>query len=167
MKHLLCIILVLFFAIVSAASAEVAAVDMIIIDIDPDNWIATAVADNGYTLQFDMDDEYNIGDDVVAVMNDKRIVDIYYVNPDVHSSFYPDAMIVIEVDREEDIVYAESANGNVFSFFGTEDFIEGDIIATTLFDCGTDAVDDDQIVYARYSGSLDRFLQIVLDSIYC
>lgn len=66
-------------------------------------------------------------------------------------SHYALATKVIELDYEQDIVYCEDGNGNVWSFYGTEDWDIGDIASLCMNDMGTEQIYDDKIINARYS----------------
>lgn len=65
---------------------------------------------------------------------------------------YPTCGIVTEVDEASDTVTFTEQNGNMFAFGGCEDWQEGDIIAATMDDNGTEEVYDDYIIDVRYAG---------------
>lgn len=67
-------------------------------------------------------------------------------------SFYPSCGVVTEINRTEDYVVYEEFNGNLFSFYGAEDYEVGDIVATIMSDKGTECVYDDEVISARYCG---------------
>ncbi len=58
---------------------------------------------------------------------------------------YPACGIVTEVDRQNDIVAFEDFNGNIWTFYGTEDWQVEDIIAVIFDDMGTGSIYDDEI----------------------
>lgn len=58
---------------------------------------------------------------------------------------------VVEVDRDNDIVTCEDSNGNLWEFYGCEDWQEGDCASLLMNDQGTPSVYDDAIEGARYS----------------
>lgn len=64
--------------------------------------------------------------------------------------YYPNAGVVISI--ENDIVTFECQNGNQFSFYGAEDWCEGDIVAAIMYDAGTPKVLDDEVIETRYVG---------------
>lgn len=68
------------------------------------------------------------------------------------TNIYPESMIVVEVDRENDVVTAQDFNGFLWEFSGTEDWNPGDICACIMDDMGTPLIFDDAIVSARYCG---------------
>lgn len=68
------------------------------------------------------------------------------------SSTYPLAGIVTEVDVRNDVVTFTTYSGNEFAFYGTEDWMEGDLVAAIMDDRGTESVYDDEILEVRYAG---------------
>lgn len=68
---------------------------------------------------------------------------------------YPDTGLVTCVDTETDTVTYVCQNGNEFQFYGTEDWMEGDLVSVIMENMGTDTVYDDEIVTVRYSGWFD------------
>ena len=68
------------------------------------------------------------------------------------SKIYPICGEVIGINLEEDIVTFCTSNGNKFSFYGTEDYAEGDIVACIMDDNGTENVCDDIVIMAYYQG---------------
>ena len=67
---------------------------------------------------------------------------------------YPHAAVVVEVDDVGDCVHASDYNGEVWMFYGAEDWMIGDIAAMIIDDCGTPEVAGDKIVSVRYCGSV-------------
>jgi len=59
---------------------------------------------------------------------------------------------VVEIDRERDIVTCEDYNGNLWEFFGCEDWEINDCASLLMDNRGTESVHDDTITHARYSG---------------
>ena len=70
----------------------------------------------------------------------------------VPENLYPEAMIVVAVDYESDIVTCETSTGIRYEFFGTDDWHPSDIAACIMDSVGTEIVYDDEILSARYSG---------------
>ena len=69
------------------------------------------------------------------------------------SEFYPRCAVVTSIDEVEDLVTVEDFAGVVWSFYGVEDFIVGDLVAMLLWDCGTpDTIFDDEVIDAVYGG---------------
>ena len=59
---------------------------------------------------------------------------------------------ITNLDRQNDIVTIEMANGHIYQFYGCEDYCEGDYVSAILWRNGTDVVTDDVIVSVHYSG---------------
>jgi hypothetical protein len=59
---------------------------------------------------------------------------------------------VVEVDRVRDVVTCEDYNGNLWEFYGCEDWQTGDCASLLMDSRGTESVHDDTITHARYSG---------------
>lgn len=67
---------------------------------------------------------------------------------------YPVSTVVTEVDEELNLVTVETFTGIKYQFYGTDDWIPGDVAALLMDTNGTDTVIDDSIIAARYSGWL-------------
>lgn len=65
---------------------------------------------------------------------------------------YPTQGTVCEVDSKSDIVSFQTATGHIYSFYGAEDWEEGDRLAAIMFDNYTETVTDDAIITTRYCG---------------
>lgn len=59
--------------------------------------------------------------------------------------------VVVEINYEKDLVTAQDGNDNLWQFYGSEDWQEGDCVTLIVSDCGTAEIYDDVIVSARYS----------------
>ena len=68
------------------------------------------------------------------------------------ANLYPQTFKVISVDYYENLVTVEDFNGNVWQFWGAEDWVENDICSAIMSDNGTDSIYDDSFVMVRYSG---------------
>ena len=67
------------------------------------------------------------------------------------SQYYPLTAKVTGFSSENDMVFAESNDGNIWCFTGTEDWMIGDRCAMVMNDSGTPAdPTDDMIVSVRY-----------------
>lgn len=66
--------------------------------------------------------------------------------------YYALTTVVTNVDYSIDVVACEDSTGNVWEFYGTEDWLEGDVCSMVMCDEGTDNIEDDTIVSTRYSG---------------
>lgn len=58
---------------------------------------------------------------------------------------------VVAINRSDDIVVVEDGNGNLWQFYGSEDWEVGDCASLIMSDCGTAEIYDDEIISARYS----------------
>lgn len=65
---------------------------------------------------------------------------------------YPDTMIVVDLDRDHDLVTVETSTGFNYQFFGVEDYAIGDLVGVLMYNSLTDDVRDDEILRAQYSG---------------
>ena len=65
---------------------------------------------------------------------------------------YPDVMIVVDLDREHDVVMVETSTGQDFTFYGCEDYAIGDLVGVLMYSNMTDDVRDDHVLRAQYSG---------------
>lgn len=67
------------------------------------------------------------------------------------STLYPETGKVVLISG--DAVTVETSTGNLFEFYGSEDWFVGDIASMIMDSCGTDVVTDDVIITAKYSGA--------------
>ena len=65
---------------------------------------------------------------------------------------YPACGIVTKIDQENDIIYFTDFYGEVWSFYGIEDWAIGDIVAAIMEDMGTSSIYDDMIIKVQYAG---------------
>lgn len=65
---------------------------------------------------------------------------------------YPETAIVQEANTETDIVTVETLNGNLFQFYGVEDYQAGDVVSMIMDSNKTETVSDDIILSVKYSG---------------
>ena len=63
---------------------------------------------------------------------------------------YPETGVVVEI--YDDTVVVETYTGNLFAFYGAEDWMIGDCISLIMDGCGTANVKDDVIITVKYSG---------------
>ena len=66
---------------------------------------------------------------------------------------YPACGEVTEVDRAADTVTFRDGSGNLWAFYGAEDWMPGDMCACIMSDAGTPEIIDDQIIMAEYAGT--------------
>ncbi len=62
---------------------------------------------------------------------------------------------VVELDRENDVVVCEDFNGNLWEFYGCEDWQIDDVASLLMDDNGTSTIYDDEIVSTRYNGTFE------------
>lgn len=59
---------------------------------------------------------------------------------------------VCAVNETADIVTVEDSTGNLWDFYGSEDWECGDHVAMVMCDMGTEDITDDMVLSARYEG---------------
>ena len=64
---------------------------------------------------------------------------------------------VVKVDYSTDLVDVVDANGNIWQFYGCEDWDVNDLCACLMDDNNTEIIYDDVIVSCRYCGTIDNF----------
>lgn len=62
---------------------------------------------------------------------------------------------ITDLDRQNDIVTIEMANGHIYQFYGCEDYCTGDYVSAIVWRNGTEGATDDVIVSAHYAGYSD------------
>lgn len=65
------------------------------------------------------------------------------------STLYPETGKVVSISG--DVVTVETCTGNIFEFYGAEDWSIGDCVSMIMDSCGTQMVTDDIIIDAYYS----------------
>ena len=71
---------------------------------------------------------------------------------------YAKTTVVVNVDYENDLVIVSDMMKREWAFYGTEDWIEGDIASLLMSDNGTpENCYDDIIIDARYDGWIDNY----------
>lgn len=68
---------------------------------------------------------------------------------------YPLTTVVVSVDAENDVVTCIDYNGNLWEFYGCEDWEQGDIASLLMKNCGTAEIFDDEIIMANYCGTFE------------
>lgn len=89
---------------------------------------------------------------ITEVSREADAVTFSEARPRFAADLYPTAGVITEVNREADTVTFTDANGNAWSFYGAEDWMEGDTCAAIMDRRGTDTIYDDAIVAVRYCG---------------
>lgn len=65
------------------------------------------------------------------------------------STLYPETGKVVSISG--DAVTVETSTGNLFEFYGSEDWFIGDCVSMIMDSCGTQKVTDDMVIDAHYS----------------
>lgn len=99
------------------------------------HWINTS--ENGFSLRSFSGENYT---------------DKHYEYEKSEPKQYPETGIVTNVDYIVDAVEVTTFDGHHFEFYGAEDWWNGDIVALTMNDNGTDHVTDDEIIDTKYGG---------------
>ena len=68
--------------------------------------------------------------------------------------YYPKAMVVYNIDKENDVVVLKDFNGNTWEFEGVEDWAVNDLCTCLMYDNKTSSIYDDEIVSTRYDGQV-------------
>ena len=80
----------------------------------------------------------------LVVLSEKPVADSYALTTKV-----------VELDHENDVVVCEDFNGNLWEFYGCEDWQINDVASLLMNDNGTPTIYDDEIVSARYNGTFE------------
>lgn len=91
-----------------------------------------------------------IGTNLIATATHTRVEDFEQTN-----GTYVLRAQVVGVDKEKDVVACVDATGNVWEFYGVEDWREGDFATMTMNTCGTANIFDDKIVKVEYNGNAE------------
>lgn len=79
----------------------------------------------------------------------------------ISNNLHSRVAIITKIDEESNLVTATCGNGNVFSFYDTnEDWMLGDLCSLIMYDNGTEVVSDDKVISARYGGFIELFEEI-------
>ena len=68
-----------------------------------------------------------------------------------NGNYYALTTEVVEVDRDNDTVTCEDYNGNLWAFYGAEDWEVGDCASLLMYDNATPIIYDDEVQGARYN----------------
>ena len=71
------------------------------------------------------------------------------------SEMYPLNTVVDEINEKNDTVTCVDCDGNLWEFYGVEDWQEGDFATMIMDTCGTATIYDDEIVTIRYNGTVE------------
>lgn len=62
---------------------------------------------------------------------------------------------VVDIETDADTVVCEDATGNLWAFYGAENWQVGDMCNLLMHDCGTADITDDIIIRETYVGTTD------------
>ena len=82
----------------------------------------------------------------------------FEVNAHVNNTadrLYPLNTVVQEINEKTDTVTCADYNGNLWEFYGVEDWQEGDFATMIMDTCGTTNIFDDEIVKVEYNGNVE------------
>ncbi len=88
---------------------------------------------------------------VIAIL----IVILIIVVANGNEEIYPRTMVVSEIDAGSDTVVLTDSVGFEWEFYGIEDWQVGDICSCIMDDNGTENIEDDIIVDAKYNGQIE------------
>ena len=71
--------------------------------------------------------------------------------PVAEGNYYALTTKVVAIDQEADIVTCEDCNGNLWKFYGVEDWEVGDCASLLMESHGTKKIEDDTIEDVRFS----------------
>lgn len=74
-------------------------------------------------------------------------------------TIYPETGIVTNVDATTDIVEVSTLSGEVFAFYGVEDWETGDFCSMLMDSKGTEKIADDEIIRALYCGNIEQIMR--------
>lgn len=67
------------------------------------------------------------------------------------NNYYALTAQVVETNRTQDVVTVKDSTGNLWEFYGVEDWEIGDCASMVMDDMGTDRIYDDEVVNVRYA----------------
>ena len=73
----------------------------------------------------------------------------------VEETVYALTTKVVMIDYSTDIVWCKDYKGNIWEFYGCEDWAIDDIASLLMNDKGTEKIEDDEIIGARYNGTFE------------
>ena len=88
-----------------------------------------------------------IGTNLLATATHTRVEDLEQTTIQTDGAYVLRAQ-VIGVDEEEDVVACVDTVGNVWEFYGVEDWYEGDFVLLLMDTCETQTIYDDTVLRA-------------------
>lgn len=89
---------------------------------------------------------------IILVCCAVAVLDVFVVHS--QPTAYATTTVVVDCDKENDIVVCEDYNGERWEFSGVEDWQMNDVATLTMNTRGTEDIHDDEILSARYSGNM-------------
>lgn len=86
-----------------------------------------------------------VGTNLLATATHTRIEDLEQTTIQTDDAYVLRAQVV-GVDNEEDVVVCVDTTGNVWEFYGVEDWHEGDFVLLLMDTCGTQTIYDDAVL---------------------
>lgn len=77
------------------------------------------------------------------------------ISANTTEEIYPRTMVVSEINTKSDTVVLTDNTGNVWEFYGVEDWQVGDICSCIMDTNGTENITDDAIIDVRYDGRIE------------
>lgn len=88
-----------------------------------------------------------VGTNLLATATHTRVEDLEQTTIQTDGAYVLRAQVV-GVDNEEDVVACVDTVGNVWEFYGVEDWYEGDFVLLLMDTCGTQTIYDDAVLRA-------------------
>ena len=127
---------------------------------------ATLVEDNGNTWYLEDAPEFEEGERIRILFDSKGNEDIYddeiidvvplLEGNESRSDIYPKTAVVSKVDYKNDVVTVKDYSGNLWEFYGCEDWETGDVCSMIMSTNGTTKTLDDIIIKTEYSGKFEK-----------
>ena len=86
-----------------------------------------------------------VGTNLLATATHTRVEDFEQTIAQADDTYVLRAQVV-GVDNEEDVVACVDTTGNVWEFYGVEDWCEGDFVLLLMDTCGTQTIYDDTVL---------------------
>ena len=88
-----------------------------------------------------------VGTNLLATATHTRVEDVEQTTIQTDGAYVLRAQVV-GVDEEKDVVACVDTVGNVWEFYGVEDWYEGDFVLLLMDTCGTQTIYDDAVLRA-------------------
>ena len=91
----------------------------------------------------------------VIIMSTLSLIITACVSTHYENDYYPNTMIITDLDYDNDIIIMEDFNGHVWMYDGIEDNLIGDVMSCIMYNNKTKSIYDDEIVKMKYSGYIE------------